>query len=1070
MAVGLQIRELRLRFLLALALAFGLWGLLSATPTRGQMPAVQKAEPTAIQRGEFDNLEVHPKGQYHLWRQGTQVTATFSSIGSAVQYVVRQKPQVLFTVPAGFRPATTEMREVEGWPVKEGWLDTAVLIPTRFRVQIAASGAVRYLDGPELSEVGHLAYVLDTTWFTPETSGTYNNREERQKGRYALRRTGPTVTGTFTTTRSTVQHRASPEPAVLFTVPVGYRPERRLVIEVKAAHAADLAGHGVAGRLDGQTSRLQVDPNGEVRYVNEAGVDEVSYQANTVAVTWATAEAPPWPEIPPDGADVCQRHPAVREALQLELADVSEGERFCAEVTWADLAGVAQLELKVGPGHPALQARDLAGLTGLMALTLRSPYFQMRWWPADLLAQTPLLQELAVEWYQVRLPVPLVASAPPLALVHWALAHQGDEQVPGYRSRSQRNRDHIPAREAAFLSYAPGVERLALRGLGDLAGDLLAHNSQLTHLTLVGDRLVLPGDLLVHNSQLTHLTLGRLGSFPEKGLAFTPQLQFLELDVGRDECHSCPRALVKLPEGMLAHSPQLRQLIIRGDDLEILPAGLLAHNHRLQVLHLDLISKSILPDGLLAHTPQLRILKITAGAGGLSGDLPVDLLHDAPLLEQVDLPGILRLPPALLAYNPQLQQLSLGSVGSLPPALLAHNPQLRQLSLGPVGSLPPALLAHNPQLRQLSLLGSVGSLPPGLLANNPQLEQLSLVVEGSLPPDLLVHSPRLQQLSLGGTLETLPENLLAHNGQLQSLYWYLPALAALPENLLAHNGQLQTLRLNTSALSELPENLLAHNSQLQSLYWYLPALAALPENLLAHNGQLQTLRWHMTALTELPENLLAHNGQLQSLTISVQALTQLPPDLLAHVSHLQTLAISGPALAQLPTDLLTHTPHLKSLDWYLPALAHLPWDWLAHTPHLLVLKVTTSALEGLPENWLARTPHLQELNLDFVFAIYSRFVPSPKSCVQKLQLTVTSFQVVPGNFGSEPCLQELTIRNSGNTRSTVILPIDFLVHAPRLRILNLPVNTRVPSDLLIRSPHLRWVSNAVTWVERHQQW
>ena len=267
------------RFPVALALTLGLWGLQPSLPLWAQTPGVSEPVDPAVYLDEYDNLEVHPEGLYLLRREGARVTATFTSVGSAVKYAARQKPEVLFTVPIGFRPQEQETREVDGWPLSDGVLDPAILIPVRFRVQVAPTGEVRYLDGPELEEVGHLAYVMVATWTPPDFLGRYDDQAAHHGGAYSLRRTGSQVTAQLRTTRSPVQHFARQAPEVLFTVPAGYRPAHEVQVEVTALQPVDEAGTFRAELPATRSFRLKVAPNGEVRYVDDAGVDEVGYLA-----------------------------------------------------------------------------------------------------------------------------------------------------------------------------------------------------------------------------------------------------------------------------------------------------------------------------------------------------------------------------------------------------------------------------------------------------------------------------------------------------------------------------------------------------------------------------------------------------------------------------------------------------------------------------------------------------------------------------------------------------------------------------------------------------------------------
>ena len=95
------------------------------------------------QGGTFDHPEEHWGGRYTLIRTGPTVTATFSTTRSPVQHYARQAPTVLFTLPAGYRPGTPVIWEVEGFPVQSDGAPEASPEPRRFRLQVGPAGTVR---------------------------------------------------------------------------------------------------------------------------------------------------------------------------------------------------------------------------------------------------------------------------------------------------------------------------------------------------------------------------------------------------------------------------------------------------------------------------------------------------------------------------------------------------------------------------------------------------------------------------------------------------------------------------------------------------------------------------------------------------------------------------------------------------------------------------------------------------------------------------------------------------------------------------------------------------------------
>ena len=123
--------------------------------------------PSAQVEGVYGDLAAHHHGSYRLRRRGDRVEADLVSTRSPVQHAARQQPQVLFTLPPAFRPPFPVLRRVVGQPVLvDGSPDPASPDPRPFRLQLAPDGAVRYLDHPDVAELGYLAYSLHLTWGT----------------------------------------------------------------------------------------------------------------------------------------------------------------------------------------------------------------------------------------------------------------------------------------------------------------------------------------------------------------------------------------------------------------------------------------------------------------------------------------------------------------------------------------------------------------------------------------------------------------------------------------------------------------------------------------------------------------------------------------------------------------------------------------------------------------------------------------------------------------------------------------------------------------------------------------
>ena len=990
------------RWLAALAVALSFWGLLLSDPIRAQSQWMPTAVDSAVHSDEYDNLEVHPEGQYLLRREGTQVTATFTSIGSAVNYAARQNQEPLFTVPIGFRPREAETREVDGWPILDGVLDPAVLIPVRFKVQVAPTGEVQYLDGPELEEVGHLAYVIVTSWVTPDVQGRYDDQAAHHEGVFSLRRTGSLVAAHLRTTRSPVQHYARQAPEVLFTVPAGYRPSQEVQLEVNGLRSVNEAGTFQAELPEARSFRVQVAPNGEVRYVDDTGVDEIGYLAYEMEVSWYTDDAP-LPQPPAAKAqvsDLCSRHIAVQASLRQSMAE--DGTWSCHTVTWADLARVEQLELAVGPGQPPLKVQDLAGLSGLSVLKLSVPhllfnvkdefrliqptYYPFRRWPADLLTQAPNLRHLEVQWVWTHLRLPLFKAVPSLALARRDLENIVDEVLSldvevrlALAGRRRFPHDRYPDNQyphnrfphtwvAAFLSHAPQLTQLTLKGIPEVpvSETWLVHNRELRELTLHGLMSEMPKSMFHYQEKLEHLSVQsyRLRELPNQWLSHNRSLQTLRLQLGgaTSYCRSYTVPSLSLPVDLLSYSRHLQRLSIEGDTrIKELPEGLLRNNPQLQTLDLKITSLYSVPKDLLHNSPELREARLHTCVQGW----PKDFLAHNPQLQILHLRSdrLEALPPNFLAHNPQLRELSI-DIGSqdVPDDLLRYTPILETVNLRNFTQLPKEFLVGTPHLQKLQVSGR-GTIPVDLLAPVSQLHSLGLIVESGtmIPTKLLTHVPQLTHFGLDFVGGKLPAELLAYTPRLKSLRlsgW--SDLEPLPANLFVHNPQLQSLDLQVRYLAVLPDDLLAHNPQLQSLKLENYELKALPTQFLAHNPQLQSLELYGSGLDSLPPNLLVHNPHLESLSIDADRLLYLPTNFLDRNPQLQSVSVDANRLLYLPANLFAHNSQLQTLSVSGRSLAALPADFLAQNLQLKYLSLGSEVLNTLPVNILASNLLLQK--------------------------------------------------------------------------------------------------------------
>ena len=649
-------------------------------------------------------------------------------------------------------------------------------------------------------------------------------------------------------------------------LPAGFRPAHRVQMEVTALHPVDEAGTALPEAAATSAFRVQVNPDGTVRYVDDPGVDEVGYLAYELTTHWFTA-APPLsmdPAPPADAADLCTRHLVVQGAVLAALGRGDKPGPACRTVTWEELQTIDALALRLGLGHAPLQRRDFTGLTGVTDLALRVPDLLFRWWPGDLLAELESLTTLDLDVDRVRLNN-LSYLLPTLPLLSFF-----------------------------DLTYPDPYRSYWLALSGQRLEALLAHTPRLTSLTVWGQFLTLPSDLLAGIPALRQLTLkGNFPALPVDLLDSLSQLRSLTIEgweVGTSPYSRYPDpwsfSLDEIPTALLRPVPRLEKLVLRGNFRE-LPTTFLAATPRLQ--HLELRGGSLPPasrlPGLLAHTPALRHLTL---AGWDLLELPAILLQGVPQLQSLHLqleertaksvaPTGIRVPPRLLAPTPQLRELILFwevlAEDGLPADLLTHVPHLRSLRMP---YLPSAdFLRPVPELKALQL-DTAYFLSPAVLAHTPRLQVLHLK---DLRYSEYAEVDLLQPLSALTTLSLIVHrrpDLLAHTPHLTSLNLELRGDTLLPADLLAHSPHLTSLTLKTDDDTSLPVDLLTDTPHLTSLTLKASGLQTIPENLLAPTPHLNSLAIHYASLTELPPALLEPVPLLQHLELNLRGLRTSP--------------------------------------------------------------------------------------------------------------------------------------------------------------------------------------------------
>ena len=257
---------------------------------------------------------IDPRNLANIWqgacavaKTGTVVTAAFQSAGSPVQWYARQEPQNLLLLPEGFRPLKEQDITVTGVHVTIQGEDYDQSPKQMFTLRVSTSGAVRYVDGPELDHVGFLRYEIGTVssgtpfiWKTGTAAtvstrssqsqqGDFTNRAVHVEGVWDLTRTGNTVWGTVSSSNSAVQDAARQNPQVLFTLPSAYRPTTGQDIIVSGTRV-DENGNDLSGSPSWGFT-LRVGTNGQARYPDGPELDTVGYMRYTVDVRWRAAES-----------------------------------------------------------------------------------------------------------------------------------------------------------------------------------------------------------------------------------------------------------------------------------------------------------------------------------------------------------------------------------------------------------------------------------------------------------------------------------------------------------------------------------------------------------------------------------------------------------------------------------------------------------------------------------------------------------------------------------------------------------------------------------------------------------
>ena len=855
-------------------------------------------------------------------------------------------------------------------------------------------------------------------------AGDYTNLTENQEGQVRLQVRGSTVYATLQTARSPVQYFAREQPTVLFTVPEGFRPAVPISWEVNGQHVRT-EGQSDPNRRDLQVFRLQVDTDGQVRYVDDAAVDGVGHLRYHTTLAWPLAGTDP---------QVCRHPPYLQESIVEALPSTGPGvdRLWCLECT-GKLRNIHLYSWRRRthvPTAPACMGVSWEDLATINALGYGEGY---GFGPGGQVA---------------------VSNSRELA---------GLTQLERLSVQFSEGESHL----SETLAHSPGLRELNLAyGNQGLSGYFLAPVSQLRKLVLKDSARVISASFLEHVPHLTHLSIQNLGivQLPVDFLSHTPDLLHLDLHVA---------SLQSIPPGFLAHVPKLTHLKLASNQITELPADFLAFTPQLEHLTLALPEWTQIPAGFLSDVTQLQEFSLD---GPKSGELPGDLLDYTSQMRWFVLSSeeVRSLPPGLLASMPRLEVLKLLTPGlwEVHADFLSHAPSLKTIQVGfeLLGGLPERFLSQLPTLTHLTLdTGQAWNIPVDILATLPQITRLELDLDQTyLLGEILEYAPQLQHVSIKAGLQAnFPIVFLDQLAHLTDLHLDLragPGLEELPQGFLANVPALKNLSLEAHELTTLPANFLENAPLLEVLTLKTHNLQSLPAEFLSYAPQLQTVSLTTSNLNGLPENFLSHTPQLTELTIHDMSVGRVGTDALPrpgpsyeiwrYDSYLEAIRFKGNSFAELPERFLALTPSLRKLELWLHNVKVLPSGFLSDAPHLETLHLIAPSLQKLPEGFLARSNRLEDLviNADSLTSLPFSFLSNHPQ-MDELYLKTHSVESLPRSL----LCQSLQLREFIVTaHSLQVLPGDCLDRTPQLTTfyLSSPQLSHLPAGFLSQAPNL----------------
>ncbi len=149
---------------------------------------------------------------------------------------------------------------------------------------------VQNANSPVPQEPGPMGEAATGTGTTSgAASGDYRNLVTNPDGRWAVWKSGRTVTANFSSPRSPVQYYARQNPQPQFVVPAGFRPTRTVTQRVTGTQVNEDRTPVIGAPA--ASFDLVFETDGEMRYVDNSRVDHLGYVSYSVThLTWETDE------------------------------------------------------------------------------------------------------------------------------------------------------------------------------------------------------------------------------------------------------------------------------------------------------------------------------------------------------------------------------------------------------------------------------------------------------------------------------------------------------------------------------------------------------------------------------------------------------------------------------------------------------------------------------------------------------------------------------------------------------------------------------------------------------------